>query len=73
MAKHLNLLICEGTLDAIFVPPQTIFTELIEAWLIVECLLRIHEERVGFSVVAKVSELEGEKVILTVVSTYPWK
>lgn len=58
VAKNLNLLICEGTLNAIFVPSQTIITEMFKPWLIFECLLRIHKESVGFSVVAKVGELE---------------
>ena len=70
MAKHLNLLIGESALDAVLVPAETVITKILQVRAIIERLLWGHEEGVGFSVIAKVSKLKGEKIVLTTVSTY---
>lgn len=70
VAEHGDLLVGEGALDAVAVPSEPVVPELFTLRAVIEGLLRIHKEGVGFSVVAKVGELEGEKIILTTVSTY---
>jgi len=70
MAEHCNLLVGESTLGAITVPAEFVVSKILDIRIVIESLLRIHEESVGFSVVAKMGELEGEKIILTTVSTY---
>lgn len=70
MAKHLDLLVCESTFDAIIVPAETIVVvcTMLELWAVIERLLRVHEERVGLSFIPKVRDLEREQIILTVKS-----
>jgi len=70
VAEHGDLLVGEGALDTIAVPAEPIIFNHLDIWTVVESLLRIHKEGVGFSVVAKVGELEGKKIVLTTVSTY---
>jgi hypothetical protein len=70
VAEHGDLLVSESALDTIAVPAKPIVCEVFNIRAVVESLLRIHEESVGFSVVAKVGELERKKVVLTTVSTY---
>ena len=70
MAEHCNLLVGESTLGAITVPAEFVVSTILDIRIVIESLLRIHEESVGFSVVAKMGELEGENIILTTVSTY---
>jgi hypothetical protein len=53
VAEHGDLLVSEGALDTIAVPAELIVFELLDIWTVVESLFRIHEEGVGFSVVAK--------------------
>ena len=54
VAEHGNLLVGEGALDTITVPAESIICDLFGLRTVVEGLLRIHKEGVGFSVVAKV-------------------
>lgn len=70
VTEHGDLLVGEGALDTIAVPAEPIVFDHFNIWTIVESLLRIDKEGVGFSVVAKVGELEGKKIVLTTVSTY---
>jgi hypothetical protein len=70
VAEHLNLLVAKSAFDAVIVPAETVITEILEMRTVVECLLGVHEEGVGFSIITKVSELKGKEVVLTMVSTY---
>ena len=70
VAEHGDLLVGEGALDTIAIPAEPIICEVFSLRTVIEGLLRVHEEGVGFSVVAKMGELKGEKIVLTTVSTY---
>ena len=54
VAEHGDLLVSEGALDTIAVPAEIFVCEVFDIRAVVESLLRMHEEGVGFSVVAKV-------------------
>ena len=70
VAEHGDLLVGEGSLDTIAIPAEPIICEVFSLRTVIEGLLRVHEKGVGFSVVAKMGELKGEKIVLTTVSTY---
>ena len=70
VAEHLDLFVGESALDTVIVPAETVIVEIRKVRTVVQRFLRVHEEGVGFSVVAEVRELKRKEVILTIVSTY---
>jgi hypothetical protein len=54
VAEHGDLLVGEGALDTIAVPAKLIISKIFRLRAVIEGVLRIHEEGIGFSVVAKV-------------------
>jgi hypothetical protein len=54
VAEHGDLLISKCTLDTIAVPAELVTSKVFSLRAVIEGLLRVHEEGVRFSVVAKV-------------------
>lgn len=69
MSEHLDLLIRQSTLRSVFVVPESI---IVPGWVILQRGLGINDPRFGLALVAKVSALESQEIILVMenISTY---